>query len=130
MRRIIFNKETTAMLRSLFGALVKQSARDKTAGRGTAAFVVGWAASRIATRSIPGALLVGGGLLAKHLYDRNKEQDPAVESVRDKFARNPQLAAEIARERPELLTDAADDKDRAEEIERRTGDKPETIPAS
>jgi hypothetical protein len=27
--------------------------------------------ARVATRSVPGALLVGGGLLAKTLYDRS-----------------------------------------------------------
>lgn len=30
------------------------------------------AAIRIATRSVPGAIIVGGGLLAKALYDRKK----------------------------------------------------------
>lgn len=32
--------------------------------------LVGTALARIATRSVPGALLVGGGMLAKTLYDR------------------------------------------------------------
>ena len=32
--------------------------------------IVGAALTRIATRSVPGALVVGGGLLAKSLYDR------------------------------------------------------------
>ncbi len=30
--------------------------------------------SKLATRSVPGALLVGGGLLAKTLYDRGKSR--------------------------------------------------------
>lgn len=34
--------------------------------------IVGAALVRIATRSVPGAILVGGGLLAKTLYDRRK----------------------------------------------------------
>jgi hypothetical protein len=34
--------------------------------------LVGTAVARVATRSVPGALIVGGGLLAKTLYDRSK----------------------------------------------------------
>jgi hypothetical protein len=30
---------------------------------------------RVATRSVPGAILVGGALLAKHLHDRKKAHD-------------------------------------------------------
>lgn len=41
-------------------------------GRGLARMLIGTAVARIATRSVPGAILVGGGLLAKTLYDRRK----------------------------------------------------------
>ena len=34
--------------------------------------LIGTAIARVATRSVPGALLIGGGLLAKALYDRRK----------------------------------------------------------
>ena len=34
--------------------------------------LVGTALTRIATRSVPGAILVGGGILAKALYDRRR----------------------------------------------------------
>ena len=34
--------------------------------------LVGTALARIATRSVPGAILVGGGMLAKALYDRRQ----------------------------------------------------------
>ena len=34
--------------------------------------LVGAVAVRIATRSVPGAIVVGGGLLAKMLYDRKQ----------------------------------------------------------
>ncbi len=34
--------------------------------------IAGAAASRIATKSVPGAIIIGGGLLAKTLYDRKK----------------------------------------------------------
>ena len=34
--------------------------------------IAGAALIRIASRSVPGAILVGGGLLAKHLHDRRR----------------------------------------------------------
>jgi hypothetical protein len=34
------------------------------------------AATRIATRSVPGAIVVGGALLAKTLYDRKRSKKP------------------------------------------------------
>jgi hypothetical protein len=40
-------------------------------GRGLAHALVSTTVARVATRSVPGALLVGGGLLAKTLYDRS-----------------------------------------------------------
>jgi hypothetical protein len=40
-------------------------------GRGLAHTLVSTAVARVATRSVPGALLVGGGLLAKTLFDRS-----------------------------------------------------------
>ncbi|MCB2072977.1 MAG: hypothetical protein H6917_16075 [Novosphingobium sp.] len=35
------------------------------------------ALARVATRSVPGAIVVGGGLLAKTLYDRRKAREEA-----------------------------------------------------
>ncbi|MEZ5735290.1 MAG: hypothetical protein R3E09_05700 [Novosphingobium sp.] len=35
------------------------------------------ALARVATRSVPGAIVVGGGLLAKTLYDRRKARESA-----------------------------------------------------
>ena len=37
--------------------------------------LVGAAMLRIASRSVPGALVVGGVLLAKHLHDKKKERE-------------------------------------------------------
>jgi hypothetical protein len=34
--------------------------------------IAGAAITRIATRSVPGAIMVGGGILAKALYDRRR----------------------------------------------------------
>jgi hypothetical protein len=48
-------------------------ARKIVKGRGMARTLIGSAVARIATRSVPGALVVGGGLLAKTLYDRKRK---------------------------------------------------------
>lgn len=52
-------------------------ARDIVKGRSMAQTLLGTAVARIATRSVPGALLVGGGLIAKTLYDRSKKRSQA-----------------------------------------------------
>lgn len=41
-------------------------------GRNLTQTLVGTAIARVATRSVPGAIFVGGGLLAKTLYDRRR----------------------------------------------------------
>ncbi|MES2492353.1 MAG: hypothetical protein V4579_03630 [Pseudomonadota bacterium] len=46
-------------------------------GRTMTQTLVGTAVARIATRSVPGALIVGGGLLAKTLYDRHRTRQAA-----------------------------------------------------
>ena len=60
------------MLKSIIGAIV-----GNRVGRGSNGLLgagLGIAATRIATRSIPGALLVGGALLAKTLYDKRQSR--------------------------------------------------------
>lgn len=58
------------------GLLGRRYAPDKARkilkGRTIAESAVGAAITKLATRSVPGAILVGGGLLAKTLYDRRK----------------------------------------------------------
>ena len=58
------------------GLLGKRYAPDKARkiikGRSLGETLVGAVVSRLAMRSVPGAILVGGGLLAKTLYDRRK----------------------------------------------------------
>ncbi len=44
------------------------------AGRGIGARLLTTAATRIATRSVPGAIVVGGALLAKTLHERRKNR--------------------------------------------------------
>ncbi len=41
---------------------------------GVAGKLIGAALVRIATRSVPGAIIVGGGMLAKALHERRKAQ--------------------------------------------------------
>ena len=60
------------MLKSIAGAVVGEVIGRKR-GNGLLGAGIGLVATRIATRSIPGALLVGGALLAKTLYDKRKE---------------------------------------------------------
>ena len=42
--------------------------------RSLSASLAGYALTRVATRSVPGAVLVGGGLLAKTLFDRTRSK--------------------------------------------------------
>lgn len=59
-------------------------------GRSMRETVFHTALARIAMQSIPGAIVVGGGLIAKTLYDRNKaraanaEGEEAIESMAEK----------------------------------------------
>lgn len=67
-----------AVERTLLGVKYPDSkARDIVKGRSMMQTLVGTAVARMATRSIPGALIVGGGLLAKTLYDRSKDRAQA-----------------------------------------------------
>lgn len=55
----------------------KQAAREIVANRTLGQNLVRMAAARLATRSVPGALAVSGGLLAKLLYDRARKKRDA-----------------------------------------------------
>ena len=55
----------------------KDKARDIVKGRTMAQTLIGTAVAKVATRSVPGALLVAGGLLAKTLYDRSQDRKKA-----------------------------------------------------
>ena len=62
-----------AVEKNLLGrTLGKGKAQKIIKGRTMGQTLLGTAVARIATRSVPGAILVGGGLLAKALYDRKK----------------------------------------------------------
>lgn len=53
------------------GAAAGSSGRRK---RSLVGRLIGAAAVRLAIRSVPGAIMVGGGLLAKTLYDRKRQR--------------------------------------------------------
>ena len=52
----------------------KADARQIVANRSVKQTVATLIVSRIATRSVPGAILVGGGLMAKTLFDHSKKR--------------------------------------------------------
>ncbi len=74
-----------SIVRNLLTTLVGYEARKHTQGHGLRNFGLGMLAARIATRSVPGALFVGGVLIAKKLYDESKKPEavPASEAVID-----------------------------------------------
>jgi len=62
-----------AIERTVLGAkYTPDKAKKIVKGRSMVQTLLGTAAARIATRSVPGAIVVGGGLLAKALYDRRE----------------------------------------------------------
>ena len=64
--------------RSLLGAKFSPTkAKNIIGGRTMFQTLLGTAVARIATRSVPGAILVGGGLLAKTLFERRTDKRSA-----------------------------------------------------
>lgn len=59
------------MLKSIAGAVVGDVIGRKR-GHGLLGAGIGVVATRLATRSIPGLLLVGGAIVAKSIYDQRK----------------------------------------------------------
>lgn len=62
--------------------LGKGKAEKIVKGRSMAQTLIGTAIARVATRSVPGAILVGGGLLAKTLYDRRHKAKAQIEGAK------------------------------------------------
>jgi hypothetical protein len=66
----------TRLLDAAIDTLLPVTAEDLPAKRKSLLrAVTGTVALRIATRSVPGAILVGGALIAKRLYDRRHAVD-------------------------------------------------------
>lgn len=77
----------TGLLGAAIGKAGKKAAAKTKAGkvikgRSMTQTLVGTAIARIATRSVPGAIVVGGGLLAKTLYDRRKGKQAAKDGAK------------------------------------------------
>lgn len=68
--RLITTAANDDFVRNMIGARARSQVATTVFG-GT---VLGAIAARIATRSVPGALLVGGALVAKALYDQRKNK--------------------------------------------------------
>lgn len=66
--KLISTAANDEMVRNMIGS----RARSQVAATVFGGSIMGAVAARIATRSVPGALLVGGALLAKALYDQRK----------------------------------------------------------
>jgi hypothetical protein len=59
------------MIRSIAGAVIGELV-GRRSGNGLLGAGIGLVATRIASRSIPGAVIVGSAILAKTLYDRRQ----------------------------------------------------------
>ncbi len=70
--RLIRNGLAKTILKPTIGAAQAKAAVGK---RSMAEALIGTAVARVATKSLPGALMVGGGLLAKALWDRRKGRE-------------------------------------------------------
>jgi hypothetical protein len=66
----IFRRGGSRLLDAAAGRVFSQKADAPKRKSSLSAAIAGAALTRIATRSVPGAIVVGGGLLAKSLYDR------------------------------------------------------------
>ncbi len=72
--RILRNSVQKSVLRTRYD---NRKASDIVDNRSIVTTLAIYGVTKIATRSVPGALLVGGGLLAKTLYDRGKSRNAA-----------------------------------------------------
>jgi hypothetical protein len=64
------------MLKSIAGAVIGEVIGRKQ-GHGLLGAGIGLVATRLATRSVPGLLLVGGAIVVKTIYDKSKERKDA-----------------------------------------------------
>lgn len=70
------------LLNTAIDRVLPNTASEKKAKRSIVAGVVGAVAMRVATRSVPGAIVVTSGLLAKKLYDRRKARKTKADATR------------------------------------------------
>ena len=67
--RLLRHTLEKGLVRGRYGG---KSAKAMIENRSMVQALASYAVARLATRSIPGAVIVGGGLLAKTLYDRGR----------------------------------------------------------
>ena len=67
------------LLDAAAGQLFREAEDTPKAKRSITRAMAGAALTRIATRSVPGALVVGSGLLAKSLYERRRAKKMQVD---------------------------------------------------
>ena len=70
----------TGILDSVLNKIMTPQARQQTKPNSLGISLIGMAAARIATRSVPGALLVGAGLLGKAMFDRGRKTKAAADT--------------------------------------------------
>lgn len=68
--RLLSTAANDEIVRTMIGA----KARNNVAATVFGGTILGAIAARVATRSVPGALLVGGAMLAKAVYDQRKQK--------------------------------------------------------
>lgn len=89
--RLARNFTEKALLRTRYD---KQTAEKVVKGRSMAQTLAAVAVARIATRSVPGAIIVGSGVLAKALYDRSKGKREARTEGREELRERVERAEE------------------------------------
>lgn len=89
-------------LKNIAGTLIGGAIGNRSKGKGLMGAGIGYAATRLATRSVPGALMVGGGYLAKKLFDRHraKKSGQAAPPAQAKTTDNLQPSQPVAPEVP------------------------------
>ncbi len=71
------------LLDGAVGKVIKGSADTSARKSSITGALAGAAITRIATKSVPGAIIVGGGMLAKALYDRRHARKAPQEAEHD-----------------------------------------------
>ncbi len=77
------------LVKAAAGAALGSAIAERSSGKGLLGAGLGVVATRLATRSVPGALLVGGAFVAKKLYDRRKERRLGVRPEPQKISAGP-----------------------------------------
>lgn len=62
------------ILKNIAGAVIGEVIGKKSGNHGLLGAGLGIIVTRLATRSIPGAVLIGGAFLAKKIYDSSREK--------------------------------------------------------